>query len=237
MIIAIDTSTEFAGVAALKDGSVAGECTWHCGQSHTIQLLPQLANLLKQSNMDMQDAKCVVVATGPGSFNGLRVGLSTAKGLAFSLDIPIVGISTLSATAYQHAECGLPVCAVTGAGRGELAAATYKMARHEWRQIAAEHIATPQALSEEINTKTMVCGEAKEETWSLLKKLLGSKMVLPTPASLPRRAAYLAELGSIRFKAGDMDDVATLQPIYMRRPPITEPKKILTPGGIDGKLA
>ncbi|MAE11487.1 MAG: tRNA (adenosine(37)-N6)-threonylcarbamoyltransferase complex dimerization subunit type 1 TsaB, partial [Dehalococcoidales bacterium] len=107
--IAIDTSTDTAGLALGQDGEVVAELSWFCGRHHSTQLLPNLSHLLNQTGLSLESADCIIVARGPGSYNGLRVGISTAKGLAFSLNIPIVGISTLEAEAYQHAATGLPV--------------------------------------------------------------------------------------------------------------------------------
>ena len=94
MQLAIDTSTNTTSVALVQDSEVLAELTWRSGQNHTVELLPQLAHLLNQAKLNLQSASGIIVARGPGSFNGLRVGFSTAKGLAFSLGIPIVGIST-----------------------------------------------------------------------------------------------------------------------------------------------
>ncbi len=110
MQLAIDTSTDTASLALVQDSEVLAELTWRCGQNHTIELLPRLAHLLNQTKLSLQSTSCIIVAKGPGSFNGLRVGVSLAKGLAFGLGIPIVGVSTLEVAAYQHAETGLPVC-------------------------------------------------------------------------------------------------------------------------------
>jgi tRNA threonylcarbamoyl adenosine modification protein YeaZ len=106
MQLAIDTSTDIASLALVKDDQLIAELTWRCGQNHTIQLLPNLEYLLRQAKLDLRSVNGIIVARGPGSFNGLRVGLSTAKGLAFSLGIPVVAVSTLEAEAYQHAETG-----------------------------------------------------------------------------------------------------------------------------------
>ncbi len=224
MLLAIDTSTEMAGLALLKDGRLLAETTWHCGQNHTVQLLPQLNNLLDKTGVKLQSVTGIVVARGPGSFNGLRVGLSTAKGLAFSLNVPIVGISTLEAAAYQFALTGLPIRPVFGAGRGEIATATYRQKRNRWQPLTPEHLTTPEALIREIQTRTLFCGEYVPLIATELVKRLGSKAVIPPDAALRRCAGYLAELGDIRFKAGDFDNVATLQPLYLRKPPITERK-------------
>ena len=224
MDVAIDTSTEIASLALMVDGNIVAELTWCCGRKHTVQLLPRLSQLLNQTGVDIKSATSIIVAKGPGSFNGLRVGVSAAKGLAFSLGIPIVGISTLEAAAYQHAATGLPVCPVFDAGRDEIAAAMYQMKRHQWTQLAREHLTTVDALCSQITTRTVFCGEFRPEVAAALKDRLKRKAVIPSPAGRLRRAAFLAELGRQRLAAGDTDDPATLQPLYLRRPPITKPK-------------
>jgi len=224
MQLAIDTSTDTASLALVQDSEVLAELTWHCGQNHTTQLLPHLAHLLKQTKLNLQSTSCIIVARGPGSFNGLRVGISTAKGLAFSLGIPIVGISTLEVEAYQYAETGLPICPIFNAGRGEIAVAIYQTKHNEWRQLVIEHITTVEALCSQITEKTIFCGEFIPSIATQLRKKLRQKAIIPSSAALFRRASFLAELGLKRVKAGNYDNPATLQPLYLRRPPITKPK-------------
>ena len=224
MQLAIDTSTDTASLALVQDSEVLAELTWHCGQNHTTQLLPHLAHLLKQTKLNLQSTSCIIVARGPGSFNGLRVGISTAKGLAFSLGIPIVGISTLEVEAYQYAEIGLPICPIFNAGRGEIATAIYQTKHNEWRQLVIEHITTIEALCSQITEKTIFCGEFIPSIATQLRKKLRQKAIIPSSAALFRRASFLAELGLKRVKAGNYDNPATLQPLYLRRPPITKPK-------------
>lgn len=225
MHIAIDTSTDTASLALVQDTEILAELTWRCRQNHTVQLLPHLAHLLKQAGSTLKSAECIIVATGPGTFNGLRVGVSTAKGLAFSLSIPIVGVSTMEAEAYQHAETGLPVCAIFNAGREEVGTATYRSEAGEWRQIAVERLTTVNALCSEISTKTVFCGELAPAVADKLRHALGEQAVIAPPAARLRRAGFLAELGMKRFKGGNTDDVAALHPFYFRGPPITEAKR------------
>jgi tRNA threonylcarbamoyl adenosine modification protein YeaZ len=222
MQLAIDTSTEMASVALVRDDRVLAEMTWHSGPNHTTQLLPHVSYLTDK--FSIQDIDGIIVAKGPGSFNGLRVGVSTAKGLAFSLGIPIAGISTLEAAAYQHAETGLPICPIFNAGRSEIAAARYQMKGGHWRQLQPEHITTVDALCAQTTARTLFCGEYVAAVAAQLKDLLGSKAIISTPSASLRRAGFLAELGQTRLKAGDGDNPATLQPTYLRRPPITERK-------------
>ena len=224
MELAIDTSTDMASIALVQDSRVLAELTWRCGQNHTVELLPQLNHLLNQTGVNFQSISGIIVAKGPGGFNGLRVGVSTAKGLAFSLKVPIVGIGTLEVEAYQHAETGLPICPIFNAGRGEIAAAIYQEKGGEWRQLTSEQITTVEALWSQKTTKTVFCGELIPSiATQLTKRLKQRAVILSSPAKL-RRASFLAELGLSRLKRGNYDNPTTLQPLYLRRPPITKPK-------------
>lgn len=224
MQLAIDTSTSTASLALSQDSELMAEVTWYCGQNHSTQLLASLTSLLNQAGINLQAISAIIVARGPGSFNGLRVGISTAKGLAFSLGIPVVGISSLEVDAYQHAETGLPVCPIFNAGRGEIAAGIYQQKNNKWRQLTAEHITTLEILCSQITTKTIFCGDYIPLIAPRLKKLLRQRAIISTPAARLRRAGFLAELGQKRLEAGNYDNLATLQPLYLRRPQITKPK-------------
>lgn len=224
MLVAIDTSTDIASLALVKDGLTLTELTWHSGQNHTVQLLPNLEHLFKLIGADTGELTGVIVAKGPGSFNGLRVGVSTAKGLAFSLNIPIVGISSLEVEAYQYAGTGLWVCPVFNASRGEIATALYQKQAVRWRQLKEEHITNVEKLCAETKEKTLFCGEYLPVISAQLISQLGEKAVIASPVTDIRRASYLAELGMIKIAAGETDNVATLQPIYLRRPSITVAK-------------
>jgi tRNA threonylcarbamoyl adenosine modification protein YeaZ len=227
MQLVIDTSTGYAGLAIVHGYQILAETIWQCGSNHSVELSPHLVSLLAQNKVDIQSIDCVIVAKGPGSFNGLRVGVSEAKGIAYSLGIPIIGISTLEATAYQFALTGMPVCAIQNAGREEIAAAIFqRKQRKGWCRVMEEQITTLSQIQHQIKIPTIFCGEFNEATGMQVKKLFKSRALMPTPAGQLRRAAYLAELGQIRITAQDYDNLATLQPLYLRRPPITERKKL-----------
>ena len=219
MLLAIDTSTESAGLALVQNNQVLAEATWRCGQNHSVELLPRLTQLLREAGVELKSVSCILVARGPGSFNGLRVGLSTAKGLAFSLGVPIIGVSSLELEACQHAENDLPICPVFNAGRGDIATALYRKKANNWQQLAAEHITTVEALDTEIEGQTLFCGEYVPAIAGRLKEKLKDKAVI-APAR-PRRASLLVELAKGRLEAEDYDNPATLQPLYLRRPAIT----------------
>jgi len=218
ILLTIDTSTDSASLGLVQDSRVLAEATWNCGQNHSVELLPHLSRLLAEAGVELKSAGCILVARGPGSYNGLRVGLSTAKGLAFSLNIPIIGISSLELEAYQHAQSELPICPVFNAGRGEIAAALYQN-KDGWQRLIPEHITTVEALGSEITGKALFCGEYLAVTADKIKKMLKDKAVIAPER--PRRSSLLAELAEDRLKAQDYDSPATLQPIYLRRPDIS----------------
>lgn len=224
MHIAIDTSTDTASLALVRESEMIAELTWRSGQNHSVQLLPNLAHLLKQTNLGLSSVSGIIVAKGPGGYNGLRVGLSTAKGLSFCLNVPIVGISTLEVEAYQHAVMGLPVCPIFDAGRGEIATAIYEKKEDKWSQAMAEQITTIDILCSQIAANTVFCGQITPSTAARLRETLGEKAVIVSSAVDWRRAGFLAELGLKRFNNGDYDDLVTLQPLYLRSPAITQAK-------------
>ena len=220
MLLAIDTSTAVASVA-LYDGSMAGECTWLARQDHTRQLMAQVAGLLHARSLLPQDLTGIGIALGPGSFNGLRVGLSAAKALAFSLRLPISGLSTLEAMAYQHSHQPLPVRALLDAGRGQAATALYERESGRWVEKETPHLVDPPDLAHLVQRPTLLVGEWRQGWLEKLLEVRGDLVQVPSAAFNLRRAGFLAELAWQRIQAGQADDATTLQPIYLRKPAIT----------------
>ena len=229
MELAIDTATDTASVAVSRKGIPLAEISWLAGQNHTVNLMPNVLHLFKLIGEELNKIDAVFVSLGPGSYNGLRAGLSAAKGLALSLDIKLVGIGTLDIEAYPYADAGLPICVVHNIGRGEIASATYRMLDSEWKKTTEEHITTLDALCKTIDTKTIICGEFaafrpnQPDPAELFSERLGELSVIRETTL--RRAGFLAELGWRRLERGESDDIATLQPLYMRRPAITKPRE------------
>jgi tRNA threonylcarbamoyladenosine biosynthesis protein TsaB len=223
MELAIDTSTDSCSIGLSQQGETIAELTWHSGQSHTVELVPNVVSLLNQNKTSPQFLTAVFVAKGPGSFNGLRVGISTAKGLALALNIPLVGISTLEIEAYPFAFTGLPLCPIHNAGRGEIATALYQQT-DDWHCLAEEHITTVDALCQQIKRKTLFCGEIPPSVIERLQQKLDTRAIIPDAAARSRHATFLTALGWQRLNRGNIANPATLQPLYLRQPPITERK-------------
>lgn len=225
MELAIDTSTDTASIALSSEGEVIAELTWHVGYNHTVQLMPNLVHLLQQASADREDIRGLVVAKGPGSFNGLRIGMSVAKGLAFALGAPLVGVSTLEVEAFPYAGTALPICSILSAGRGEIAAAVFQVRSEKWSRVLDERIVAVESLLAEIRGRTIFCGTIPEEAALCIRESLGENALMAGGAAGLRRAGYLAELGWRRLREGDFDDSPTLQPLYLRRPSITTSRR------------
>ena len=224
MLVTIDTSSDTAGLALIGDNDFIAEYTWSCGQNHSVQLLPNLAALLEQAKLNIAAASGIIVARGPGGYNGLRVGLSTAKTLAFCLDIPLAGISTLEAIAFPHTASGMPVCSIITTGSSEIAAAIFEMKSGVWSRSMTEQLLSLNDLCSKINRKTLFCGQITATVSDALKSKLGEKAVIVSPSAGCINVRALAELGRRRIVNKDYDDITTLQPLYLRGPSITPAK-------------
>ncbi len=224
MLLAIDTSRQETVLALARDGGPPMEDIWDCQQNHSVELMPHLAKLLKKAGAEITDVSGVVAAQGPGGFNSLRVGVATAKGLAFALGVPAVGVSSLEAEAFRYAESGLPVCAVMGVGREEIATAVYELKGDRWVQVTAERITNAEGLAEDIETKALLCGPGLARVATEIEERLGERVITGMEAQRSRGAS-LIELGRRRLGGEGSDSAASLTPLYLRRPPITQRKR------------
>lgn len=220
MIVAFDTSTDWCSVALYDPpGGVRVEQTWRAGRAQTRELLPTIQAMLAQVHLRPADLRGVAVASGPGSFTGLRVGLATAKGLAYGLGIPLWGVHTLDILGYTHmAITAAPVCAVLHAGRSRLAHAFYRTRGGVWQRITDYQNTTIDELIAAVETPTIFCGEIEPVMATLIEERLGRLASIAPPAASLRRAGYLAELAWQRAQQGEQDDVALLQALYLQLP-------------------
>lgn len=112
-ILALETSAKAASVALLEHGQVVASSYQNSGLTHSRTLMPMVEALLQNADVPKFQIDAIAIAQGPGSFTGIRIGVSAAKGLAFALDVPAVGVSTLEAMAQNMAHCdGTIVCAM-----------------------------------------------------------------------------------------------------------------------------
>jgi tRNA threonylcarbamoyladenosine biosynthesis protein TsaB len=222
MILSIDTSTEIISIAIYRPSvGVLFEQSWVSGREQTTQLLPSVQRAMSAVAVTVRDLTGVAVATGPGSYSGVRIGLSTAKTLAYTLGIPLWGIPSLDALAYgQVAVTAAQVCAVLSMGRHRLAWALYRTRGTRWQRLTPYSNSTAVQMAEAIKAQsdkiaTLFCGEITPDTATAITGTLAREAAIAPAAAGLRRASYLAELALQRAHRGESDDPATLQAIYL----------------------
>lgn len=157
MLLAIDTSTRYAGVALCEEGRVLSSRCWRSSVNHTAELMPAVDQILRSHGLTPGDLSGIAVALGPGGFSALRVGMSVVKGFAFTTGAPVVGVGTLDLEAHPYLQSGLPVCAILDAGRKEVASALFG---RDGLRIREDMVGTVEELVECTDGLTLFCGEA-----------------------------------------------------------------------------
>lgn len=203
-MLAIDTSTEQAGLA-IGDGSRMIARSWNAGRTQTTSILPVIADMFDEAGIGAGDLAAVGVATGPGTFTGLRVGLSIAKGFVLALDIPIVGVPTLAIAAAPF-EPGASLVALLPAGRGRVA----------WQRFGVSEDTAPvnTTVPELVDAlagmpEVLVTGELADPHRELVES------AHPNVDWRHRDPAVLHWLARDRWRRGEVDDPVALEPTYL----------------------
>jgi tRNA threonylcarbamoyladenosine biosynthesis protein TsaB len=245
LLLALDTSTRQASIALCSEDELLGEYSWHVSNNHSVELLNRIRRLMAEGGKTLSELDGVAVARGPGSFNGLRVALATAKALAFALNKPLVGMSTLDVIAAQQEQWQGPVCAVLEAGRSELYAACYVFDQlrgddgvviPQMLQLSDYLLDTPQHLAAYLQAQAndwfgvpgerqlppfLFCGELSAASREALHTHMGENSLFVPALAARRHASTLAILALQRLHDGTGDDPLLLEPLYLRRPSIT----------------
>lgn len=185
--------------------------------SHAVSLLPLIDEVLESAECPIDALDAVAVSSGPGSFTGLRISLSVAKGLACSCGLPLVAVPTLEALARTLDGHRGAICSLLDARKGELYAACFESGPLAWRRLTPDQLVTPEALIGMLPRPCVVLGDGVIEYGAMLRARLGAEVtVLPFETHAPR-AGIVAAMGYERLRSGHADDVAALEPYYIRR--------------------
>lgn len=213
MILAIDTATRSASVALLDPSGLLAERTWVAGQGHSAQTLAEIDRMLELVGRAPADLSGIGVTIGPGSFTGVRVGLSLAKGFSFALGVPLWGFTSLEVLA--HAGMDGPQAGASAVrplvelGRGRIATALY---RHGTAVEPASGITVTDLLALPAH-EALLIGDIPDEVRDQADRLPGWR--LASRAASVRRAGYLAELAWLARVNGDPDQTSTLDAFYL----------------------
>jgi tRNA threonylcarbamoyladenosine biosynthesis protein TsaB len=209
LLLALDTSTSTAGVAVYDGQRVLSETTWLAGREHSTRLLAEVGAALGRIGREPAHLTGLVVARGPGSFTGVRVALSVAKGIASGLGLPLWGVNSLEMLVRAAGATDLPVLAVLEAGRGRYAIGLYRagVAVDEARTTALDDLVA------RIREPTLLIGDLDGTARGRLASNTLARMA--SPAACLRRAGYLAELGWLAAEAGEPGDPKLVDAVYL----------------------
>lgn len=218
-ILAIDTATLVSSVAIIDNNKLLAELTLQTKLTHSEVLMPHIQHILAMTKLKLNDLSGIAVSIGPGSFTGLRIGLTTAKSLAYAAKLPIVGVSTLAALATQYPVPGIYIAPLLDAQKGNVYTALYRWEANELTEVVAPMVeAFDLALEKRKNLElpTVFIGESAVKQQAAISAAGGNIFVAKVHTIMPR-AAGVGLLGINMLNAGVRDDVMTLKPIYIRR--------------------
>ena len=216
LVLGVETSTMQGGAALVGDDGLCSEYTLNVEATHSERLLPTIDRMLSDARIDLMALSGLAVSIGPGSFTGLRIGLSTVKGLAYATGLPVVGVPTLEALASTVSFASAHICPVLDARKQEVYAALFRCERGELVRVMEDSALAPEALCKAIRQPTIFLGDGLAAYGDLFQRLLGDLLLVPPSPGRGARPAWVAELGRRRLLRGERDPIDTLVPAYLR---------------------
>lgn len=218
-ILAIETSAVSASAACCEDGKLLAQSFQNNGLTHSVTLMPMIDEMLKNAGISLADAELIAVAAGPGSFTGLRIGISTAKGLAFAQSKPCAGVSTLEAMAYNAGLFdGLIVCAMD-ARRSQVYNALFESRDGALTRRCGDRAVALPALMEELKTcpePKLIVGDGALLCYNSCVAA-GIDGVRLAPENLRMQSAWgVARAAEEQARRGELTDGVGLRPVYHR---------------------
>ncbi|MFT5749165.1 MAG: tRNA threonylcarbamoyladenosine biosynthesis protein TsaB [Ancylomarina sp.] len=231
LILNIETSTSVCSVSLGKDGELLAYKENKEGMNHATHLTVFIDSILKENNLTPNDLNAIAVSMGPGSYTGLRIGVSTAKGLCYGTSLPLIAISTLQAMTAPLlkdkaivSQLGDPeasvFCPMIDARRMEVYTAFYSFKNEEIRQVSAEIIDEESFVSDLAKNEIVFFGDGSSKCQSSLQSQNAIFVDDITPTAIG-----MIELSEAKFKAKAFEDVAYFEPFYLKDFVATTPKK------------
>ena len=218
LILGIETSTKTGGVALVSERGVVAAYTLNIEVTHSERLMATVDRVLSDSGTAFSAVDGFAVSIGPGSFTGLRIGVATVKGLAFTTGRPVAAVPSLQALAWNLPLSAHPVCPLFDARKQQVYAALYRHEQGALATIMSERVMTLRELAEQVPDRTVFTGEGAYLFQDEILSLFGDRALFaPLSAAVPS-AASVAEIGLGLLQNGRSTDPDALAPLYIRRP-------------------
>lgn len=218
-ILALDSSGLVASVAVVTEDKLLAEYTVNNKKTHSQTLLPMLDEIVKTLEIDLGDIDAIAVAAGPGSFTGLRIGSSTAKGLGLALNKPIISIPTVDALGFNLYGTDKLICPIMDARRNQVYTGLYEFKENEFQVVEAQkavEIDEIAALINNLGRNTIFLGDGVEVYKEKLKNLLTVPYSFAPLHLSKQRAGSVGALGVLYFNKGIVESAEDHEPVYLR---------------------
>lgn len=216
-VLGIDTSTTLGGVALIDDQILIAETRLNVKVAHSERLMSEVALCVERTGLSLDDIDLFAVAIGPGSFTGLRVGVSTVKGLAYATGKQVAAVSTLEAFAWNAAFSRYPVCPLLDARKKEVYGAVFQWTDSGFVTQIPEGAYPIRSLVEGLREPTLFLGEGALLYRADIEEVFGNNALFGSPEMMAPSPAHVAHLGLRNARNNRLVDPATLVPLYYRR--------------------
>lgn len=219
MILAIDSSSLVASVSLIDDTTIIAEYTINLKKTHSQTLLPMIDEIVSMTGIDKKEIEAIAVTDGPGSFTGLRIGAATAKGLAFALNIPIIGVSTIEAMAYNFNHCNKLICPIMDARRNQVYTGIYECQNEELTELLPPcAISVHELIDKIIQLKKAIIfiGDGIPVYQKHIDENLKVTHYFANNHLNRQKSSSLGTLGIKYFREGQFESADTFAPKYMR---------------------
>jgi len=220
-ILGIDTSTKFCNLGLIEDENILIEYTINSlKKKHSSILVPAIKDLLETISLKIEEINGIAVSMGPGSFTGLRIGLSVVKGICYARSLPLLGIPTLDAMAFSLREIPYLICPVLESKKDEIYDVVFRGGDSLYRVMdyKCEDIQSLLVRLSPLKEKIIFLGDGIKNYRDIIKEKIGKDaLFIDSQLNLPV-ATSIAFLGLNKLKKGEEDDIPTLSPFYLRKP-------------------
>ncbi|MCJ7615839.1 MAG: tRNA (adenosine(37)-N6)-threonylcarbamoyltransferase complex dimerization subunit type 1 TsaB [Desulfobacterales bacterium] len=216
-ILAVDTATKSCSVAIVEKESIIAEITLSIKQTHSKHLMEMIDTVLNMSGLTVSELDGFAVTRGPGSFTGLRIGISSIKGFAMASGKPIVGVSSLDSLAMQCCFSSYLVSPLLDARKGEVYFSRYRFENGHLKKEVREQAITPVEAVCDINEPCLFVGDAVKNYQNKIKDEIGDLAHFAPPYQNTIRASTVGHLSLAKFEINDTDDNSLFTPYYIRK--------------------
>lgn len=216
-ILAVDTATEVCGIGLSADGRSRLELIINQGMTHTKVLMEGIRTILALAKWELTELDALAVARGPGSFTGLRIGISTMKGIARSLDKPLVGVSSLEVLARQAPQGHPLVCPMIDARRKEVYWSLYRQSEDGLTQIHPEQAGSAIDALDQVDGQCLFIGNGAALYAPVINKRHQDAVFMTETTLNAPRPGLVAVLATKLMVTDGGEDIAHFKPVYLRK--------------------